>query len=564
MAVTLSSLPNETLFQIFTFLPSDSILTIPRVSRRFLDICQPLIWRQYCQANFKYWSPRHRIIRKLDGNVSQTDWKLIFHQRHNLDRRLSILFDSFLGSQSGRIKKAEELLTEDYDTKDFLLRNLRVEENADDVLARHFYSRALLGALHRSFAIEVWTKLREGKDAPLERVLGSFDMFVLYDRKGDLDEISERLDQMTNDFVTEHPDHSEMTPRLKCIALAEFLRTRNLVGIRGNVSANYHNPRNSFIGVALFDPDHSSLPLISAAIYCCIAQRMGLDAHPCAIPRHVLVVIKPPKFMTMDGQPAETEGLWARMFIDPFTGSTEVAVQDLKSRLLSFAVSEAEHDTQLDACPTFEVALRCARNIRSSIHDPDLRTAEQLATRGTAFIDAKDAIYGSWWATAVLMGLPRTSANADDPSEKYLAAILGEMQYEYPYDVQLVRDRLLPIIGHPARIEDGLNEFASDYDQDPEPKYRKTPAESQSEKVENGTSSIESENEVQYKVGQLFQHARYDYLGVITGWDRRCLAGENWIAQMRVNDLRRGQDQSFYHVQWVPVDLPLKNVIDTV
>jgi F-box protein 21 len=56
------------------------------------------------------------------------------------------------------------------------------------------------------------------------------------------------------------------------------------------------------------------------------------------------------------------------------------------------------------------------------------------------------------------------------------------------------------------------------------------------------------EKKVEFKIGQTFQHKRYGYDGVITGWDARCSAEARWIEQMRVDDLPRGREQPFYNV----------------
>ena len=52
-----------------------------------------------------------------------------------------------------------------------------------------YYSDAVLGYLHRKMAIEEWVKLKDGHPIPLERALAAFDMFVLHDREGDIDEV---------------------------------------------------------------------------------------------------------------------------------------------------------------------------------------------------------------------------------------------------------------------------------------------------------------------------------------------------------------------------------------
>lgn len=44
---------------------------------------------------------------------------------------------------------------------------------------------------------------------------------------------------------------------------------------------------------------------------------------------------------------------------------------------------------------------------------------------------------------------------------------------------------------------------------------------------------------VRYRVGQLLRHRRYQYRGVIVGWDPCCRADEEWISQMGVDRLPR-------------------------
>ena len=53
---------------------------------------------------------------------------------------------------------------------------------------------------------------------------------------------------------------------------------------------------------------------------------------------------------------------------------------------------------------------------------------------------------------------------------------------------------------------------------------------------------------VRYRIGQVFQHKRFQYYAVIIGWDVECRASDQWMSQMRVHDLARGKQQSFYHV----------------
>jgi hypothetical protein len=52
-----------------------------------------------------------------------------------------------------------------------------------------YYANAVLDHVHRSQALEEWVKILRGENVPLERALGSFDLFVLHDQYGDLLEV---------------------------------------------------------------------------------------------------------------------------------------------------------------------------------------------------------------------------------------------------------------------------------------------------------------------------------------------------------------------------------------
>ncbi|KAK9804368.1 hypothetical protein WJX72_009528 [[Myrmecia] bisecta] len=57
-----------------------------------------------------------------------------------------------------------------------------------------------------------------------------------------------------------------------------------------------------------------------------------------------------------------------------------------------------------------------------------------------------------------------------------------------------------------------------------------------------------SARSVRYHVGQVIQHKRYHYRGVIYDWDPTCRATPEWIEQMGVARLSQGAGQPFYNV----------------
>src|SRR5947209_5864045 len=67
--------------------------------------------------------------------------------------------------------------------------SLRLLQVLSDNLSR-FYSSAVLDHVHRSQALEEWSKLSKGESISLEKALGGFDLFVLHNERGDLHEVS--------------------------------------------------------------------------------------------------------------------------------------------------------------------------------------------------------------------------------------------------------------------------------------------------------------------------------------------------------------------------------------
>jgi len=53
---------------------------------------------------------------------------------------------------------------------------------------------------------------------------------------------------------------------------------------------------------------------------------------------------------------------------------------------------------------------------------------------------------------------------------------------------------------------------------------------------------------VNYSVGMVMRHRRYDYICIIRGWHKCCNMSPAWVIQMGVNEMERGTEQPFYHV----------------
>lgn len=532
MLQSLDQFPNEILHQIFIYISPQTIPAVQLVSRQFNDLCQPILWRHFCRSLFKYWSPQHRIREKFASNVSKVRWKSLFAARHQIDRAIGNYVNEILSQQVNRIARIECITSYGYDAKDTLLRHLQASDAMEDVLARRFFSGAVLGTLHRAIAIKEWVELAQGTtDIPLDRGLAGFDMFILHDRQGDLEEVSVRLDNLASMICI--PENARTSTRCKAIAISRFLVDQNFVGIRTNVSANYHNMQNNFIGIALEDPEHPSLPLVSVAIYCCIAKRLGVDARPCGFPFHMLAIIQPPSGFTLDGQ---AEDASEAMYIDPFRSYHEISVQDLSSQLTSMGVLEEDRRGYLDASPTIEILRRAAKNIITSVQTQSRDDGNRNVNEHSSFLDVDGAFYSALWALMLLAGGNPTTVNVQ--RIQVLPHLIQRLKDDYCADVGLVENYLLPLFEDPGVRQMIIASIQDIRRKDQSLKQAKP-------RVSQGTHAV------RYRIGQHFEHRRYGYSAFIIGWDTDCQMDDAWQAQMRVNDLSRGKYQSFYHVQWV-------------
>ena len=472
---------------------------------------------------------------KFYGDVNKVDWKKIFSERHNLARQIDHGISGILSEQKGRLAKAEDIVSSGYDAKDALLQNLNVEDSAEDVLARRYYSDTVLGLLHRNMAIQEWVKLSEGGDVPLEKALAGFDFFVLHGRQGDSDEISGALDNIAELFRQEVQGHVQMDTRNKARALAGYLRMHNLVGIKCNADENYHNMQNNFLGIALQDPDHPSLPLISVAIYCCVARRLGIDAHPCGLPFHVLAIIRPPKGLTVGGLTTPEGHIGDPIYMDPFRSISETLVENLTSQLVSLGIAPSDHAAYLGSSSTAEVVRRSAKNIITSVQTlPRNDGANHLSTV-ECFPEMDGAFYSSLWALTILAEGDHDAANTQ--RAQFLPYLVQRVESHFPIDVSLIEKFIVPLFSNLAQHEEIFDTIKAMRDSDVA-----APGEVKARTLETAES-------VRFKIGQHFQHKRYRYFALITGWDIECLAREAWISRMGVNQLSRGKHQSFYHVK---------------
>ncbi|KAL9099411.1 MAG: hypothetical protein Q9163_005083 [Psora crenata] len=459
------------------------------------------------------------IQEKFIDEVTKNDWKHIYAERYKIDQEVSSAIDSILAVQVGRINKTKRIVDYGYDAKDTILRHFTIADDAEDVLARRWFSGIALSGLHRSVAIEQWVKLRRGDDVSLARALGAFDMFILQKGHDDLEDMEYALDDLAERFIGENPDFSNLRKPTQAMCLARYLRLHGLIGVIDDVNSRHDVVKNNLIGAALFEGHQHSLPLITVAIFCCVAERLGLAAFPCAFPFHVFAIVFTTDEQPQAGDDSRSDPVPQHIYMDPYWTSTEIPVATLVTRLTSMGVPQEDHKMYLSITNRSEIVARCARNIARSV-----QTLSHAQNRPPGAI-SQSIFYGALWALALLDG---DETEPDVHGAHYLPALLTNMEATFPTDVLMVGKHFGPVLADNT-LE--LHIRAKDED------VRKVKS-----------RSSQASKSVRYRVGQVFRHKRYGYRAIITGWDVKCAASDLWMSQMRVHELPRGKQQSFYHV----------------
>ncbi|KAF2459319.1 F-box domain-containing protein [Lineolata rhizophorae] len=605
-------LPDELVHHILAYLSSDALAIASELNRRFHRLTlSPLLWRAHC-LSYRYWHPRHRLSDKLAAPAGEVDWCALFAERQRIDRRVRFALDGILAGQQRRILRMRTLLLEGYDAKDELLRQCNVgkdepgggccgTDECDDVLARRYYADAMLQHINRKLAVEEWERLgmarrKREKEVTLEGALAAYEMFILGQRGMDFDEISRRLDVLAEEFSEEHMGPNggaSLSTREIALKLVWFMREeKGFQGVRDEKT--YRALKNSFIGIALEDENHEALPLITVAVFCSVARRVGLNARPCGFPYHIYAIVDSPPGRRLDdtliageeeqridigeGQqetattatadPCGTTSVdeVARMYLDPFRTTEETPLSSLTSFLSTIGVARNTYASFLGPATNREMVRRTARNVMSSVQElRHLRFAARMpGAPGTGvdasawvniFPDVDTAFYAALWATFLLGMRPgqlssteqQDSGNDDGEDvpvanphgqgRTYLPYLSQQFQTHFPEDVTLIEQHAMPhFVGLPQyeKLRETVQAIMlSDAMARP--------------RIGRSKSSERSKN-VRYRVGDLFRHKRYGYVGVITGWDPTCDHDESWIQAMDVDSLQRGRQQSFYHV----------------
>ena len=166
------------------------------------------------------------------------------------------------------------------------------------------------------------------------------------------------------------------------------------------------------------------------------------------------------------------------------------------------------------------------------------------------------ATYAAAWASlmAPRQDSPSLRRALMDDIGTRLNTFLQAFEPDFRLDMPLITRYIMPLLsrlprnqnvdeaGEPAiQLDQAGQDFLNDY-------MRHIVQEDNVSPDPSPRLGVPETNQVRCRVGQIFRHGRYNYLGAITGWDTQCRASDEWMRQMNIDHLPQGRTQCFYHV----------------
>ncbi|KAF8846057.1 YccV-like-domain-containing protein [Paxillus ammoniavirescens] len=457
------------------------------------------------------------------------DWKARFMERIRLDRQVIKILDGIVMERDGRLERAREVTsTFSYDVWNALVTVARCnvpedfrdddegesEERTSDVpphaIPRRFWAQSLLGAISRSHAVRVWTRLKldgENNGDGLETAIACLSAYFSHPPV----EISSQLDLLSdqcrsylvkNELPVDPDEFNRSEDTLSRISssICDFLWEN---GFRAAGNSRFHIFNTQFPHWFL-TTHKDTIPLSLVYIFVCIARKLGMAAAPIDFPARVLAIVSSPDPTVSD------------IFVDVF-GSRSRAIlstqEDIPRLLIHAGITPSSMVHYIRPASTMSMVVRASRNILASF------SAINEVSEG----DARIAFYVALTVNLIFLTGPQ-----------YLLNIMKHIG-RFPLDIlSVLTDVLAPCLNPTIKHQLLASCKAAHEDE-----------------VEAAASVMLRSDlpiPIKYFVGLIFRHSKYEYIGYIYGWEPSCTASESWINSMNVDSLRRGRHQPFYHI----------------
>lgn len=297
------------------------------------------------------------------------------------------------------------------------------------------------------------------------------------------------------------PNFENLSTREQALSVVIWLREIGFTGVRNH--SNYRNLRNCFIGQAIRNPEHETIPITSATIYCAIASRVGIAADPWFSPGHVTVCVKPKLDQTLDGDEVQEGETASPMYLDPWGRDDEVPSDQVLPFMVPVTWYSRGRDTRTHPV---ETVLRVHNNIQATNETAERWLAQSDESMGQLLsghrkLNLLAARYASVWASMLLADPHEFAFGNLLPYDKLIDLILDH----FPEDVVWIEQYLAPMLNSNPEL------FPANWKQDLDRAVLFLRSKSTAEESEENEHSWDAE----LASGQVFRHKRNEYIGLI-------------------------------------------------
>eukprot|EP00216_Chloropicon_sp_CCMP2111_P006955 CAMPEP_0198235402 /NCGR_PEP_ID=MMETSP1446-20131203/1294_1 /TAXON_ID=1461542 ORGANISM="Unidentified sp, Strain CCMP2111" /NCGR_SAMPLE_ID=MMETSP1446 /ASSEMBLY_ACC=CAM_ASM_001112 /LENGTH=987 /DNA_ID=CAMNT_0043916551 /DNA_START=93 /DNA_END=3056 /DNA_ORIENTATION=- len=295
------------------------------------------------------------------------------------------------------------------------------------------------------------------------------------------------------------------------------------LGLKGNIT-DYYNPQNSFLDHVLgLNSEHSvegdgfetfqctsgmGIPISLAVVYAAVGRRAGVPVRMIKLPGHFLVAI-------------------GDAYVDVFNGGQIQSQEEAFRRTYSspnfrnMSRSQIHQCLDQSSCMT-TINMRLCDNLINSFADlKDYKRLLPMLSLVVAMGSFKSnylLMYAHVWA----------SLDSYDKATEVLNQVIETGSTSMSSQIQkYLQERCTPFAEKFRKAKELYLEGWF-----PQKEMRRKTA----------------YPHVKYRIGEVMQHGRYGYRGVIYGWDPICRADEAWVKEMGVAQMSRGRKQPFYRV----------------
>jgi F-box protein 21 len=266
--------------------------------------------------------------------------------------------------------------------------------------------------------LSIWKRVRDHNDVPLEVALLALDLFVIKTPSPDVEDIVKDFDKLATSFLAATPEFPTLNIEEKAVKLIHWMWDQ---GFKDAPVERYHALKNVFVGLTIRTV-RTAIPLTLVAIFCAIARRVDLEAHPCGYPGHVYAIVE------------DDDGTYLYYDLFPVPGKPPLRPRETLEAELP--VEGALRSAIMEPASVLQMVIRAAQNILSILQ---LVPNERAQTNeGYPEICKHSMVYAALTIMVILKLGPITFNVVEHMTQ--------QIPSDFPMDVRFLEEELLPRI----------------------------------------------------------------------------------------------------------------------